>query len=107
MVKGDKIVFYVNGTMLFHGIYEISSDWHEPTVEWPDHNDSYVSEINLEEIQVGFADVQKLLNSLEFIEKKKSIGAYLRGSSGGGSNYGKPISDNDLSVILKNEVVIY
>ena len=101
MAKGDKIIFYVNGTMLFHGIYEIASDWHEPTVEWPDHSDSYGSEINLEEIQVGFADVQKLLNNLEFIEKKKSIGAYLRGSSRGGSNYGKPISDNDLSVILK------
>ena len=102
MSKGDKIIFYVNGTMLFHGIYEIINDWHDVTTEWSNSNYvEYVSEIDLEEIQTGFASVKKLLGNIAFIENKKTVGAYLRGSTHGSANYGKPISDNDLNVILK------
>ena len=103
--KGDKIVFYVKGTMHFYGAYQVKSGWHGPTIQWA--NESRVgeyakSEIDLEEIQLGFASVDKLLRSLRFIERtsKIPIGMYLRGSRQGPANLSRPISEDDYGVIL-------
>jgi len=86
--KGDKIIFYVNRTLHFHGIYEVKNDWHEPKTKWPDEEyvgDTFVSEIDLIEIQLGFASVNKIYQSLQFFEKKSSRikGLYLRGTPHG------------------------
>ncbi len=73
--KGDIIVFYVNGTLYFHGAFRVTTDWHKPTVQWQDESfvgEWAVSEISFEEIQIGFASVNKLLSHLNFFEKKKS-----------------------------------
>ena len=103
--KGHKIIFYVNGTLYCHGIFEVISDWHESTIQWPDTSrpkDS-AAEINLKEIQLGYASVHKLLPSLNFIEKKKDglLGLYLRGTPMGPANSAKPISEEDYTLIFE------
>ena len=110
VTKGAKIIFYVNGTMFFHGIYEVISDWHKPTVVWPDESreQNSVAEIDLKEIQLGYASVNKLIPSLNFIEKKKKnlIGLYLRGTPHGPANSAKPISESDYNLILEELKVV-
>lgn len=106
VTKGDRIIFYVNGTMFFHGVYEVLTDWHEPKTIWPDEESGggkSAAEIDLKEIQLGYAGVNKLLPSLNFIEKKKGglKGLYLRGTPQGPANSGKPISDPDYELILQ------
>ena len=108
--KDDKIIFYINGTLHFHGIYEVQNDWHPPTKTWPDQNfaNKMVFEIDLNLIQLGYANIRKLAASLKFIEKKESIGVYLRGTKMGPANSGKPISEDDYKQILdelKNEQI--
>lgn len=103
VLKGDKIIFYVNGTLHFHGIYEVKSDWHESVHQWPTQYRDVVAEIDLIEVQLGFANVNKLAQSLKFIVKKKSVGVYLRGTTLGPANSGKPISEEDYALIL-NEI---
>ena len=105
--KGDRIIFYVNGTMHFHGIFEVKSDWHDRITVWPDqkHGSEVLetgAEIDLEIIQLGYASVHKLLHSLNFIEKKKGhIGLYLRGTPMGPANSARPISQEDYDLIFK------
>jgi len=110
VLKGDKIIFYVNRTLHFHGIFEVSSDWHTPTFQWPDEEhvgEFSASEIDLIEVQLGFASVNKLLPSLKFIEKKSGglKGLYLRGTPQGPANSGKAISEEDYNLIL-NELIL-
>lgn len=105
VLKGDKIIFYINGTLHFHGVYKVKNDWHEPTAQWPDDEhvgSDAVAEIDLIELQLGFASVDKLASSLNFIEKKSGSlkGLYLRGTSHGPANSGKPISEEDYTLIL-------
>jgi len=103
VVKGDRIIFYVNKTRYFQGIFEITSDWHEPTIVWPDTSRSQTSasEIDLRPIQLGYASLRKLADKLEFIESKKNIGLYLRGTPQGPANFAKPISEKDYQLILE------
>lgn len=110
IVKGDKLIFYINGTLYFHAIYEVKNDWHSPKFQWPDETsigEYYTDEIDLEEIQLGFASVNKLHHSLKFFEKKSDgvAGVYLRGTTHGPANFGKPISDEDYNLIL-NELIL-
>ena len=110
VIKGDKIIFYVNGTLHFYAIYEVKNDWHPPKFRWSDEayvGENYVSEIDLIEVQLGYASVNKLLSSLKFIEKKNERikGVYLRGSPQGPANSGKTISDEDYNLIL-NELIL-
>ncbi|MDA7960621.1 MAG: DUF262 domain-containing protein [Nitrosopumilus sp.] len=99
--KGDRIIFHVKASTYFQGAFRVASDWHRPTVEWPDESrDPPVSEIDLKEIQIGFAKDSKLLPHLAFTKQKTRIGPYLRGSAMGPGNFGKPISDYDYDVIL-------
>ena len=91
--------------MHFFGAFQAKSDWHAPTVQWPTEarvGESVASEIDLEEIQLGFASVEKLLPSLRFIERtgRRQIGMYLRGSPHGPANFAKPISEDDYNAIL-------
>ena len=102
VAKGDKMAFYVKSSRYFQGVFEATSDWHGPTVDWPDASidDTFEHEIDLKPIQLGYADLKKLAGKLEFIENKKHVGVYLRGSSNGPANLGRPISDSDLQLIL-------
>jgi len=104
--KGDKIVFYLNGTMFFAAIYTVTSDWHEPKIVWPDEigaGDKSVAEIDLEVVQLGFASVHKLLDDLKFIKRKSPglRGLSLRGTPQGPANSGQPISEEDYNLILE------
>lgn len=103
VVKGDKIIFYVNGTRYFQGIFEVITDWHQPTVKWtvPTRDENSAAEIDLKEIQTGFASLKKLIDSLEFIESRKNVGLYLRGTPHGPANSAKPVSDHDYVLILE------
>ena len=110
VLKGDRIIFYVNGTLHFHAIYEVASDWHAPTFQWTDEEfvgQYSASEIDLKEIQLGYASVNKLLPTLKFIEKKSEglKGLYLRGTPHGPANSGKAISEEDYDLIL-NELIL-
>ena len=104
--NGDKIVFYLNGTMFFAAIYTVTSDWHEPSITWSDEigaGDKSVAEIDLEVVQLGFASVHKLLDGLKFIEKKSPglRGLALRGTPQGPANSGRPMSEEDYNLILE------
>ena len=108
VLPDDKIIFYVNGTGYFHGAYRVKNQWHKATTRWPDkkHTGDHAYEIDLEEIQLGFASFNQLLPSLKFVEKKSkaSRGPYLRGTVMGPANFGKPISEEDYRLIL-NELI--
>ena len=99
ILKGDKIIFYVVTTLHFHAIYEVKNDWHESTMTWP-NNMRTVLEIDLIEIQQGFANVKDISQSLGFINPEYNIGLCLRGSPQGPANNGNPISDDDYNLIL-------
>jgi len=104
VLKGDQIIFYVNGTKFFQGIFKVISDWHEPKVQWPDesHVGEYsVSEIDLKPIQFGYASLKKLVINLEFIVRKKNVGLSLRGTPQGPANSAKPISDHDYNLLFE------
>lgn len=102
VAKGDKIIFYVKGTNCFQGVFEAASDWHEPTVEWLDTpaDSAFAHEIDLKPIQLGHAALDRLTGKLGFIENKKRVGVYLRGSAHGPANLGRPVSGDDLRAIL-------
>jgi len=99
---GDRIIFFVKGTHHFQGIFEVVSDWHEPKTDWPDASivKKSVSEIDLKEIQLGFANMRALKDSLEFIDSRRNIGLFLRGTPQGPANSAKPISEEDYQLIL-------
>lgn len=103
--KGDKIIFYVKGSLCFYGIYEIINDWHDSKTDWNDIKaigTGKKNDVDLEEIQLGFAVVGKLSKDLEFIKKSAFVGMYLRSHGKlGRSNFGKPITDNDYKIILE------
>ena len=104
VTKGDKAIFYVNGTNNFQGAYEVTSDWHDPTIMWPGEKkigEHVVAEINLKDIQPGFANTDKLWQSLTFVDRKekKRKGGYLRGWHGPANN-GHPIPEQDYNLIL-------
>ena len=85
--KGDRIIFYVKGTMHFHGIFEVKSDWHDRTTVWPDqkHGSEVLetgAEIDLEIIQLGYASVHKLYYSLNIDKKKDTLVLFKRNTYG-------------------------
>lgn len=96
--KGDKIVFYVTGTSYFRGIFQVSSDWTAPSLNWPDGRQT-VLEVKLTEEVLGFAHLSKL-KDLDFVKNHESIGMALKASSYGPSNSSKPIPENDYGKIL-------
>jgi predicted RNA-binding protein len=101
--KGDQIIFYINKSRYFQGIFEVISEWHEPQIKWPSEEsvgESAAAEIDLKEIKLGFASLRDLLNKLEFIERKKHVGLYLRGTPHGPGNSAKPISPEDYKLIF-------
>jgi hypothetical protein len=108
MVKnGDRLVFYVVGTNYFTGGFEVVSDWHEPTptLVWPESTRSKESadEIDLKEIQTGWANVDKLIPLLKFWTKtgRGAKGLYLKGRNNRPANFAQSISDEDFETIIR------
>ena len=111
--KGDRIIFFLKGRGFFTGIFRVDSDWHERTTVWPDqkHGSEVLTtgaEIDLEIIQLGFADWNKLLYDLKFVEKKspKVRGLSLRGTVQGPANSARPISEEDYNLILEEMIQV-
>ena len=102
IAKGDRIIFYVNKSLYFQGVFEVASGWHKSTTQWPDtgRSQGFVSGIDLKPIQLGYASIRKLADRLEFVENKRRIGIYLKGTAHGPANSGKPVSDHDCQLIL-------
>ena len=97
--KDDNLIFYVIGTRQIQGAFRVASDWHEPTITWNEGSD-WVSEIDLELIQMGYVDIRRSADDLAFITNKSRYSIYYRASSIGPSNFGKPISNQDFNTIL-------
>ena len=96
--KGDRIIFYVKGSMYFQGIFEVISEWNLSTLAWPDGR-KIIGEIKLKQIQIGYASIKQLYKKLEFM-KNYEIGITLMGSYHGPSNFAKPISEQDYDLII-------
>ena len=101
VTQGDRIIFYVKSSGCFQGIFEVVSDWHDPTGKWadPEHSTT-TAEIDLKPIQLGYAEIEKLLDRLEFIRRKKHWGMYLMGNPKGPANFAKPISEDDYHLVF-------
>lgn len=97
--KGDIIIFYVTGSNYFQGIYKTVSDWHGSSRAWPDGRRIEL-EIDLEEIETGYASTKKLAEALEFVTNPSRIGTVLMGVSYGPANFGRSISSEDYQLIL-------
>jgi len=103
----DKVIFYVNGTGEFQGIYEFSGEWYDtPSTVWRETADQDVlKEIKLKPIVVGNVKVYDIANSLEVFpntDDKKLINIILQGGGGYPSNKGKPISKKDYLTIFNS-----
>jgi predicted RNA-binding protein len=103
--KGDQIAFYVKGTGNFRAAYRLTSDWYaakEPI--WYDEMAAnkvrYKHQVAVELLELGSANYKSLVHSLSFVKNKKQISVYLQSMGGGPANHGRPISDDDLAVIL-------
>jgi len=97
--KGDKIIFYPAKSNYFQGVFEVISDWHPAKTKWPDGRVT-VLEVDLKEIETGFASTRKLAKSLEFVRDPKKIGTVLMATDYGSSNFSRPISNQDYVTIL-------
>ena len=103
--KGDLIVFYVptkTGVSGFRGAFKILTEWKKSTISWNDRD--VLFEVDLEEIETGFADISKLSSDLDFINERKDsrgkLGLALKGTTRGPGNSGNPIKQDDYEKIL-------
>lgn len=96
--KGDTIVFYVSGTGFFRGAFRTTSHWHAAIGEWPDGK--MALEIDLEEVETGYASVKKLAPALKFVTNPSKIGSVLMGIKYGPSNFGRSITGQDCEAIM-------
>ena len=102
--KGDKIVFNVEGTGTFCGIFEVVKETYDEEYQWSDKSIGK-QRIDLKPIQLGYADFATLVPKLEFCRGKKFPGVafLLRNSKTYCANNNKPISDVDL-ITIENEL---
>jgi len=102
----DKVIFYVQGTGQFQGIYEFNGEWYDAKEPiWTDETDSviYPSQIKLKPIKLGHLNVYDIAPELKIFsnpEDKRMINLVLKGGAGYPSNNGKPISSEDYLTIL-------
>lgn len=103
IMSGDCMLLYVKGTKEFQGAYEFIEDWYiakEPI--WEDEKETrkilYPHQIKIKPIQLGNANVQKLVSKLGFIENKEFWSVYLMGTP---ANWSKPIDKTDFELIVE------
>lgn len=103
----DKVIFYVQGTGQFQGIYEFDGEWYdakEPV--WTDETNSviYPSQIKLKPVKLGNINVYDIASKLKLFphpEDKRIVNLVLKGGAGYPSNNGKPIPYEDYLTILR------
>ena len=89
---GDKVIFYVQGTNEFQGIFEFVGKWYDaPSPVWSDEIDSviYQSQIKLKTIALGSASVYDIAQELKMFtnpDDKRLINLVLKGAGGYPSN---------------------
>lgn len=104
---GDKVIFYVQGTNEFQGIFEFVEEWYDArSPVWSDETDSviYQSQIKLETIVLGSASVYDIAQELKMFQNpddKRLINLVLKGAGGYPSNNGKPIIYQDYERLLE------
>lgn len=105
----DFIIFYVIGTKLIKGIYEIISDWEDDSknITWISEKktkeSTYKSKINLKRIVLGTVSVDDLDNLSIFIGKTKNAKNKTLMATGPGypANNNKPVPKTDFEFIKK------
>ena len=108
--RGDNIIFYVikkgskrlGGKIV--GVYRATSDWfREDKPLWPDevteNKVKYPWRVRIEPVKVGIVDLREIAGKLNFTKRVRMINVLLMGTP---ANAKKPISDEDLKVILEH-----
>lgn len=100
----DYILFYVKGTGMFRGIFQISGTWYKSKkLIWPDEvaskNKKYHYECKLKPYLIKDAIFNEVKDKLDFLTQYTKPVIALRGGSIGPANFGKPISPKDLDTI--------
>jgi len=107
---GDYLVFYVvkRGSKILGGkltgVYRVISEWfREEKPLWPDElaegKVKYHLRIKVEPVKLGIVDFKELVDKLSFTKGRRNPQAVLVGTP---ANMRKPISEEDLRVILEN-----
>lgn len=68
---GDKVVFYVKGTLQIQGIFTFSSDWYDSKKPiWDDEVNEikYPLQIKIKPIKTGTVDIRKLIPKLRLFQ---------------------------------------
>jgi len=104
--QGDIILIFISKVHPFglHGAFEVVSDWtisKEKT--WADELTQdrvlYPYRVQLRPVQIGFAEYERLVPNLNFVERKEKgrYSIYLRGNP---ANFGRPVAEGDFQMIL-------
>jgi predicted RNA-binding protein len=104
--QGDIILIFISKVhpFGFHGAFEVISDWtisKEKT--WADELAQervlYPYRVQLRPIQLGFAEYERIVPNLKFVERKEKgrYSVYLRGNPG---NFGRSLAEADFQIIL-------
>jgi len=104
--QGDIILIFISKVhpFGFHGAFEVVSDWTISKEKvWADELAQdrvlYPYRIQLRPVQIGFAEYERLVPNLKFVERKERgrYSVYLRGNP---ANFGRPVPETDFQIIL-------
>ena len=101
--EDDFIVFYVKGTGMFRGAFQVVSGWYSaPEPIWNDETEGeikYPYQCKLKEHVIGDAVFNELIQDLSCTKSKSAPQFVLQGRVEGPANYGKPIVEKDFNTI--------
>ncbi len=101
--EDDFIVFYVKGTGMFRGAFQVVSGWYSaPEPIWNDETEGeikYPYQCKLKEHVIGDAVFNELIQDLSFAKSSNPPQLALKGSVAGPANYGKSIDEKDFNII--------
>ena len=103
--NNDFILFYVKGTGLFRGIFQVSSTWYKSEkIIWSDEVESkkkiYSYECRLKPFLIRDVIFKTISDKLEFSKPYADNPSIVLMATGNGpSNFTRPISEDDLNVI--------
>ena len=104
----DYILFYVNGTGLFRGIYQVASNWYKSDkLVWGKETESqtkiYPYECKLRPFLIKDVIFKNIRNKLEFSSQYvANPNVVLMATGNGPSNFTRPISEKDMGIIADN-----
>lgn len=106
--NNDFILFYVKGTGLFRGIFQITSNWYKSEKliwedEVPTKEKIYPFECKLKPFLIKDAIFNMIKSKLDFSRNYlTNPGMVLKGTGSGPANFNKPISKKDLDLICSH-----